>query len=139
MMSQLSTISAPGVVAKRPRAWWRSVVLVIRGMRRDSRASRARRVLLMLIFLWMLNIFDLVFTMLAQKIGHFEELNPLARGLLGSPAMLVAFKLTMLSFATCVFFILRRRVLTEVACWCVTALYVALSVVWLRYYYAHSW
>ena len=93
--------------------------------------------MLVLIFLWVLNVFDLLFTMLAHQIGYFEEVNPLARGLLGSPVALVAFKLAMLSFATGVFFVFRKRVLTEVACWCMTGTYIVLSVVWLKYYHGH--
>ena len=106
----------------------------LREARRSAAACRARRVVLLLLCLWMLNVFDLILTILANRVGQFEELNPLARRLLDSPAALAAYKFALLTFTSAVFLIFRRHWLTEVGCWCLAAVYAVLAVVWLEYY-----
>lgn len=88
----------------------------------------------MVIFLWLLNLSDLVLTILAHQIGHFHELNPLARGLLATPTALAAFKLVALSLTTGIFLYFRHYRFTEIGCWVLAAVYTALAVLWLRYY-----
>lgn len=137
-MSQLQNIQAAapdGVEAGRHKGtWWQSTIAWLRKARRRALARRARRVVLMVIFLWLLNLSDLALTMLAHQIGHFHELNPLARPLLATPTALAAFKLVALSFTTGVFLFYRHYRFTEIGCWILAVVYTGLAVLWLRYY-----
>jgi len=137
-MSEVHTIPAPErtEAGTHPGSRWRSFASRARNLRRSAAACRARRVLLLLLCLWVLNIFDLALTILASRIGHFEELNPLARRLLYSPLALAAYKLALLTFTSAVFFVFQRHWLTEVGCWCLATVYTALAGLWLHYYYA---
>ena len=87
-----------------------------------------------MILLWVLNLFDLIFTLLAVRLGSFVELNPLARNLLHTPIGLSAFKLAMLTFTSFIFLVYRRRALTEASCWLLSVVYTYLGVLWLNYY-----
>ena len=120
---------------RRPRSWWRSVYLRYRHLRSDPWSGRARRVVLLLILLWVLNLFDLAFTIMATEIGNFQELNPFARDLLHAPAALAMYKLTLMLFATIIFLRFYHRRLTEVVCWGLAGVFTCLAVVWLRYFY----
>ncbi len=95
---------------------------------------RPRRVALLLVLVWMLGAFDLIFTIMAYRIGGFKEANPLADLLLHSSGGLIAFKIASLAVGTTILFILRRRRAAEVACWLICAAYTILSVMWLIYY-----
>lgn len=138
MMSRISPISSVALRAgrRRGRGWYRRLWLWLRHVQGDGGDRRARRVVLLVILLWMLNLFDLIFTLLAVRLGSFVELNPLARPLLHTPLGLSAFKLAMLTFTSFIFLVCRRRVLTEVGCWVLSVVYTCLGVFWLRYYVA---
>ena len=99
---------------------------------------RARRVLVLLAGIWILNVFDLVFTITAHRIGGLRELNPLARLLLGAPAILVVFKSILVAAGSALLIVFRRRRLAEIGCWCVFAVYTVLAFIWMSYY-AHHW
>ena len=136
-MSQVQhTQAAPGraEVGREDGTWWQSIMSRLRTARRRALACRARRVVLMVLFLWLLNLSDLALTILAHQIGGFHELNPLARGLLATPIALVVFKLTALLLTTGIFLYFRHYRFTEIGCWALAAVYTALAVVWLRYY-----
>lgn len=134
-MPEASTIQAPARstpgLLRRPI---RALGQAIRRFRGDATARRVRRVLLVLIWIWVLNIFDLSFTMIALKVGGFEELNPLARLYLHSPEVLTFFKLGTLLTASIVFLAFRRHRVTEVGCWGLAAVYTVLSFIWFAYY-----
>jgi len=135
LMQEASTAHASmRSTASRLGRSFRAVAEAIRRRRGDATARRVRRVLLILVWIWMLNIFDLFFTMAALKVGGFEELNPLARLYLHSPEMLSFFKLGMLLTASLVFLAFRRRRITEVGCWGLAAVYTVLSFIWFAYY-----
>jgi len=120
--------SSPAIPLRR-RLWaWLHVA------RHDRRARRARRVALLVVLLWIVSAFDLVFTLTAHQTGQFEELNPIAARLLDRPALLVAFKVGLVTFASCILLAFRRRLPAEVACWTLAAAYAALSGVWKLYY-----
>ncbi len=95
---------------------------------------RSRRVLMMLTFLWLVNLLDLVLTLLALRLGGFEELNPIAGKLLHSPSLLTLFKISLVTFATGVFFLFRRRRLTEMACYGLSGVHTGLLFIWLLYF-----
>lgn len=138
-MGEVPTIFVPGPNggSRRRVPRWRAALAWLQDARRCALACRARRVVLLLACLWMLNIFDLTFTLLASRIGHFEELNPLARHLLDSPVALVAYKFALLTFTSVVFFVFRRHWMTEVGCWYLAVVYTVLAAVWLHYYHGH--
>ncbi len=96
--------------------------------------ARAQRVLLLVMFICILNAFDLAFTVLAHEIGNFEETNPFARMLLHNTTLLVTFKLAAVGTATIIFIIFRRHWLTEMACWSFCFVYTVLSLMWTSYY-----
>lgn len=98
--------------------------------------ARGRRVLLLIGFLWMVNLFDLTFTILAHQLGGFRELNPIAAGILHHADILTAFKVCAVLGATLIFAVYRRRLFTELACWLLAGVYTALSFIWLAYYAA---
>ena len=104
----------------------------------DAIAGRARRVVLMIIFIWILNIFDLSLTILAHEVGGFREVNPIARGLLNVSAKLVFFKLSTVTLATAILLAFRRHRLTEFACWGLCCVYTALAFRWMAYYAGHQ-
>ena len=105
-----------------------------RRARRSVAASRSRRIVLLLALLWMCSSFDLLFTLMAQQLGNFQELNPVANAMLHSPPVLIAFKLALLFIGSFILFRFRRHWFAEVACWGVCAVYSALSFIWLDYY-----
>lgn len=123
-----STFAAEGPLRRgRLRRWLAA--------RRDATASRARRVVLLIVLLSVVNGFDLAFTLLATRTGGFVELNPVAAGLVESAGALVAFKVLMSLFSFCILFHFRRRLLTEIACWGLCGIYAALAGRWWTYYF----
>ncbi len=100
-----------------------------------SNARRSQRVMLLVGLLWVLNMLDLCLTIMAHRLGHMEELNPIARPLLGDTHLLILFKLSCLSLASLIFLVFRRHRATEVACWSLSTVYLTLGVVWLDYYW----
>ena len=105
----------------------------------DPAARRARRVILLLAVLWVLNAFDLACTITAQNIGYFDELNPFAQQILDRPHELTVFKIGAVFFASVVLFTYRRLRLVELSCWALVAVYVALSLIWVRYFVQNAW
>jgi hypothetical protein len=106
----------------------------LRRPERDRRSARGRRVILLLALTCIVNGFDLAFTLLARGHELFVEGNPLARGLLGSPAALIAFKTIPLTFAAAIIVKARTRLVTEVLTWCVCAVHTFLACHWWRFY-----
>jgi hypothetical protein len=106
------------------------------GLRRVRAAtdSRSRRVILLLVLLWILNGFDLYFTIMAGQLAHFNESNPIAVKMFSHPYALAAFKVGAVGFASMVMIMFRRRRTAEIACWCVCLVYVVVSFVWLSFF-----
>ena len=103
-------------------------------LRLAAMRSRPRRVVWLLVLLWMLNIFDLTYTILAYRIGDFEEMNPIASQMLQQSWMLIAFKLTGISLGTLILLMLRRHRLAELVSWLICLVYTALAFSWMTYY-----
>lgn len=95
---------------------------------------RARRVLILVLATWVLILFDLNFTLLACRIGGFEELNPLAQQFVDSEQALVMYKFALTLPATAIILLLRRKLLTEIGCWTLFAAHLALTAMWVSYY-----
>ena len=128
-MTQVSITSEPGLEASEsteaayPPIRAQAAELI----RRHILATRGRRVGLALVFLWVLNIFDLVVTILAARAGGFQEANPLARKLLASPPHLVTYKLLLLTSASTIFLVYRRHRISEIGVWGTCMVYLALA------------
>lgn len=102
---------------------------------RDYRLTRPRRVLFVLAAVWVLNIFDLGFTMVAHVHGHFTELNPIAAGMLSGPWYHVAaFKFVTLAAGTIILLVLARHKVAELGSWLLLATYVFVAARWYRYF-----
>lgn len=121
--------------ARSPGRLWHRLKAWVRSARCDPHARRARRVLLLLALLGIMNVFDLLFTLIAARATDFVELNPIAAGLVESTGALVVFKLLMMGVAFGIFFRFRRHGLTEIACWGLCAVYALLAGRWWSYYF----
>jgi len=114
---------------------WLTVALR-RSLRRFRTATqgRSRRVFLLLVLLWLLNGFDLLFTIMAGDLPHFNEANPIAAGMFDHPYALIAFKVGAVAFASTILILFRRHRTAELACWCVCTVYMALSFLWMWFF-----
>ena len=97
--------------------------------------DRGRRVLYLLVGVWILNAFDLSLTLRAQADGMLHERNPLARAILsfGAPAIF-AFNAAAVAGATCVLYRLRSHRCAEVASVLVLFAYVGVACQWMLCY-----
>jgi hypothetical protein len=102
----------------------------------DSAGSaRRRRVIWLLAAVWLLNIFDLEFTVRAHELGSFTELNPLAAGMLSMPwSYLAAFKFISVGVGTLILMCLSRHHIAELGSWLLVAAYVFVAARWYQYY-----
>ena len=102
---------------------------------RHVTASRGRRVLLLLMAVWILNAFDLSLTIRAHTDGMLEEGNPVARAIMafGAPAI-TAFKIAAVAGATYVLYACRRHRCAEVASAFVLLAYVGVAFQWKMCY-----
>jgi len=132
----MSTFSGnPRLEAVRGREpWWARVARAVRAARGEAHARRGRRVALILIFVWIVNIFDLVFTLIACELGGFRELNPLVHEVLHKSEQLVLYKVSTVFAATLIIWAFRRRRITEIACWGLSVVYTVLAFLWTSYY-----
>jgi Domain of unknown function (DUF5658) len=96
--------------------------------------DRPRRVLLVLAVIWVLNAFDLCFTMIEAHGRHFRELNPLAEMLLHNPDALVAFKTSLVAIGSTILLTFRSRRIAELSCWFMLATYLYVGLRWWDYY-----
>jgi len=95
-------------------------------------ASRANRVLLLIPIIWMLNLIDLFFTVLASRDRGFVELNPIAADL-NALGQLMLKGIGLLLF-TVIFAALHRHRAAQWGCYFVLGVYSALVVVWFTLY-----
>jgi len=109
---------------------------LLRGVSRDPPAARARRVVLLVVVIWIVGLFDLALTLLAEQIGGFVEANPIVARITHIWGLLAAFKLFTLAFASAIFIKYRRERFTEWGCWGMCIVHVLLALLWLRYYAA---
>jgi len=135
-MDQTATIvEAPQARrAARERVETAAPVETVRLDREAIACNRGRRVLSLLALLWILNAFDLTYTLLAHEIGGFHELNPVARPLISSWGFLVAFKVGAVAGGSLILLALRRHLFAELASWLMCGVYTALAFHWMWYY-----
>ena len=103
--------------------WWRYAC---------STEHRPVRVAVLVFLLAVLNVVDLMFTMLAVQQPGFIEWNVLAAGM--GPGALVWYKLSLVSIGCGVLLWRRRMRLVELASWTLTGVYAALAVAWFALY-----
>jgi hypothetical protein len=97
--------------------------------------TRARRVVLLLVLTWALNLFDLGSTLSESRRHFFEELNPVASAILHLPAyVLVSYKAGLVLIGSMILLWLRRRHVAEMAAWLVFSAYVGVTLRWAAYY-----
>ena len=91
--------------------------------------------LLLLAAVWVLNAFDLGYTMLESTRQHFVELNPVASALLKGPDhWIVAYKAGLVIGGSSILLALRRFALAEYSCWLLFGAYCYVGGLWSRYY-----
>ena len=134
MMSRIDGMLCDRAPEARTDSRWGGLWTVVRGYAQRHTRHRGRRVFLLVVMLWVLNAFDLKFTLLAQHIGGFTEMNPIASMFVSNSTALIAYKFGLIIPATAVFLVLRRRAITEIGCWLLLAAHVALAFVWQEYY-----
>jgi len=94
-------------------------------------AARSHRVLCMLAGLWLINLFDLMLTVLAHAQGVLDESNPIARRLLPlGPQALGVFKLVLVAGASAVLIRYRTRFIAEVSAALMLTIYAGVAVRW---------
>jgi hypothetical protein len=92
-------------------------------------------VLLVLAAVWVINIFDLGYTLAESLYSGFVEMNPVAARLIGaSPVVLVGYKTALLAISSTILLIYRRYRVAELGCWFLLAVYVHVGVCWWLYY-----
>jgi len=99
-------------------------------------SRRPVRVALLLLAVWLLNGFDLFFTIWASRMGPFQELNPLAAMVLGNGNYtgIILYKAGLVLLATGILWYHRHYSFSETGCWMITFVYAALALRWHRYY-----
>lgn len=128
---------------------YRSIVLPIAGPGGDSAIAypprkplalrrplwgRSQRVLYVLAAIWVLNFFDLGFTITESNAKLFRELNPLAATMMDHPHALVLYKTSLVVIGSWLLLRYRRRRLTELACWLLLATNGYVGIRWQQYY-----
>lgn len=100
-----------------------------------SGTTRYKRISELLIVLWTFSMADLFFTLWAHRFTPFIELNPFAGALLGNNlvASVVLYKLTLMLFATTIFWRTRTSPRTEFALWGLVLVYGLLMIRWSNY------
>ncbi len=93
--------------------------------------ARSHRVICLLLGIWLLNGFDLVFTIISHQHGLLQEENPLAQHMLkhGTTAI-VLFKIGMVLIGTYPLLRFRRTRVAELASFTILAAYTLLAVQW---------
>lgn len=101
--------------------------------------ARAHRVVCLVLAVWLLNGFDLTFTILAHQQGLLHEQNPLARKFLeDGPIFMVLFKVGLVLIGSYPLLRYRRARITEMASLTVLVAYGLLAVHWSECYRLYS-
>jgi|CXWL01.1.fsa_nt_gi hypothetical protein len=97
--------------------------------------ARAHRVICLVMAVWLLNGFDLTFTILANEQGLLQEQNPLARKFLADgPASMILFKVGLVLIGSYPLLRYRRARITEMATLVILIAYGLLAVHWSECY-----
>ena len=97
--------------------------------------ARSHRVICLVLAIWMLNGFDLTFTIMAHQQGVLQEQNPLARRFLEhGPAPIALFKVGLVLIGSYPLLRFRRARVTEMATIAILLAYGLLAVHWSECY-----
>jgi len=131
-MSLCTTTSLPDALPPLDRTWYMRFVHWAAG-------ARAHRVICLVFGIWLLNAFDLIFTVLAHSQGVLDEENPLARMLLGMGIpSIVLFKIGIVLIGTYPLLRFRRARITELGTLVILLAYALLAVHWRECYELYS-
>ncbi len=93
--------------------------------------SRSQRVAWMLVGLLLINAFDVVLTLSAHTQGLLDEMNPIARAIMGrNPYAILPYKLALVLYPSMVLYTYRDRLVSEVAAAGVLLVYVFVALRW---------
>ena len=122
----LAVVALGSLLSYRPeaRVRWRDI---------DASGDGAPMVVRNVVLLVLLGSFDLMLTLAAQQSGGFLELNPLGSQLMGSPWLLIAFKMATLLGASAILVSLRRYRGAQIASWWLCLVCTVLAFRWLTY------
>jgi len=137
-MAPAEVIPEPRPLAARLAGWRERLSAALGRASADPHSRRGRRVVLLFALASVLYVADLTFTLSASQHRCFFELNPIAAPLIGNAPALIAFKMLIWLFASLVILTYRRRLVTEVGCWGVCAVYAVLTGVWHQFFLALS-
>lgn len=94
-------------------------------------AARSHRVVCLLAGLWLINLFDLILTLLAHRGGMLQEVNPLAEFLLRhGPGAVCLYKVGLVAVGSGILFYYRRRLLAELTASTLLLVYALVAVQW---------
>ena len=132
----VSTFEAPPAAVQSTRAGRRHPIRRRSALPASFRwLTRARRILLALGAVWVINVLDLGYTLLESFHSGFIELNPVAAKLIGgSAAALVGYKLALLLISSTILLVYRRHRVAELGCWLLLAVYLHVAICWWYYY-----
>jgi hypothetical protein len=125
-VSSCQTSTAAHTLGPHPRRahWWtRFIGWVVE--------ARSHRVLCLVFGIWLLNAFDLTFTILAHENGMLDEQNPVARHVLqrGTPSVML-FKIGLVIIGSYPLLRFRRTRIAELGALVVLVAYAGLAVRW---------
>jgi len=97
--------------------------------------ARSHRVICLVLAIWLLNGFDLTFTILAHEQGLLQEQNPVARRFLADgPAAVILFKVGLVLIGSYPLLRFRKARITEMASLIILIAYGLLAVHWSECY-----
>ncbi len=98
-------------------------------------SGRPPRICLLVLAIWIMNAFDLLLTIQAQRQGLLVETNPIAQSILPhGPLALALFKILLVGFGSCVLLWHRHHLLTECMAWLAALVNVGVSFRWVSCY-----
>lgn len=102
--------------------------------------ARSHRVICLVLGIWLLNGFDLAFTVLSHDQGMLHEENPLARHMLGyGTASIVLFKIGFVMIGSYPLLRFRTARITEMGSFVILLAYAFLAVHWSQCYDLYSY
>ncbi|MGE3180151.1 MAG: DUF5658 family protein [Phycisphaerae bacterium] len=117
-----------------PDQFDRGLATTTTAVSRIFRLNRARRILLLIAFTWVMHAFDLGFTILESDSGRFEEINPIAARILHDERALTIYKFSLLTIGSVIILSLRRWPIAEMGGWLMLASSIYVSVRWYCYF-----
>jgi hypothetical protein len=100
-----------------------------------ARVRQIRRIFWLLVGVWVINLFDFCFTVLAIEQRILHEANPVAALLIPfGPLALGLYKFGLMGIGTAILWRYRRHPISETAVWVVAVFCVVLCLMWYRLY-----